>query len=381
MPHWDRRLGATSLFSDDVLSRLEPLIGKAAKAIRDAVSSSRPIVLRYNNDADGICGGLSIYRAIMKLKPGYPLLREFQNNSAIYDFGDASGDLLLLRGISESRPLAILVDFGANVESIEALKTVHAEGVEVIVIDHHPPCADALKLIDLFVSPWAVLGGTSHYCAGLIAGEVAKRMADVEVDGLQRIALAGDRSMLQPFSEELRRKALALDYLADTTKPRNTLAKCELAVTDAGKLVETYRQAARKLADALGEAKEKTKRMELENGFLIVITDVVKNVERGTFPPKGKVVGALHDELAANEARPLVTIGKGRDSLTFRANAAAKKAGFNASKIIDGLKEELPNAILSGGGHDAAASLRADKGFGRIVLDEALKKIAQIGGR
>ena len=374
------------LVSDNVMSSLEPLFSTAAKAIRRAVAESRPVILRYNNDADGICAGLAIYRALMKLlaergvtvEGAHRFFRDIQNNSAIYGLGDAMGDILIVRGMSELAPLVVLVDFGANIESMDGLKAAKEEKAEIVVIDHHPPFADALGLIDVFVSPWAVSGGTSQYCAGLIAGEVAKEMAGVEVSGLQRVAMAGDRSVLQPPSDELRKKALALDYLADTVRPRNTLEKCEEVLADPKRVAEAWGEATRKLAEAASEAKQNAKTRELENGFVVVISDMSKRLKIGLFPPKGKVVGALHDELSATEKRPLVTIGKGLDSVTFRANAAAKAAGFNASRIIDELKAEWPNAIQSGGGHDVAASVRMNKGFAKLLLEEAVKKISEI---
>ena len=64
--------------------------------------------------------------------------------------------------------------------------------------------------------------------------------------------------------------------------------------------------------------------------------------------------------------------------MSFRANSAAKKAGFSATRIIAEIKAELTNAVDSGGGHDVAASIRANEGFLKIVLDEAVGKISQI---
>jgi len=381
-----KHLQIETIFSDNVMKALEPRFIAASERIIGAINSSRPILLRYNNDADGICGGIALYRAITKLLTGrgatkeemHQFFREFQNNSAVYELGYASGDILLLRGISDLRPLILLVDFGANAESVEGLKTARDERAEIIMIDHHPYSAKALEFIDVFVSPWAVEGGSSHYTAGMLAGEVAKRIARVDVEELQRIALIGDKSILQQPEEQLKKKALVLDYLADSAKPRNTLSKCETILADAVQLDDAYRQAVQKLTEAVEAVKKDVKTRELENGFVIAIADLNKRLENGVFPPKGKVVGALHDELAAKETRPLVTLGKGQDAITFRANAAAKAAGFNASHIIDEIKNEIPNAITSGGGHDVAASMRLSKGFRGIVLEEVVKKIAAI---
>ena len=319
------------LIDDEVMRRLAPQISSAAELIRSAVSCGRPILLRYNNDADGICAGLSIYCSILSIAgaasyDAKKLLRDYQNNSAIYNHGDASGDILLLRGISEARPLVVLVDFGANPESVDGLRSVKAEGAQLLVIDHHPPGADAVKLLDVFVSPWLARGGTSDYCAGLLAGEVAKELG-LDAGRLQRVALTGDRSKLIQPSEEERNASLALDYLAETAKPRNTLSHCNSIFSDAKKLESTYGLAISKLEQARASIKALARTRQLPNGFTVALADISKMARDSSFPPKGKLTGALHDSLAPGIHGPLVTIGYGGDAINFRANAAARAAG------------------------------------------------------
>lgn len=368
---------------DPVLNSLQPMFEKAAALIRSAMKDSRPILMRFNNDADGICSGLSIYRAVLALSKegGYDarkLLRDYQNNSAIYEFGDASGDVLLLRGISDLQPLIVLLDFGANSESVEGLKVAKGAGAQLLAIDHHPPNQEAVKMFEVFVSPWTIKGGTSDYCAGLISGEVATRLAPLEFTRLQRIALAGDRSRLIVPSDDERNAALALDYLADTVKPRNTLAVCDSVVSNANKLQSTYKLAISKLEQARASAKAVAKIRQLPNGFTLALADISKFLQKGEFPPRGKVTGALHDSLSTSIPGPLVTIGYGKDAINIRANAAARQAGLNSGAIINNLKSELPNAISSGGGHDVAASIRPNEGFTKIVLNEFVAKVSSL---
>jgi RecJ-like exonuclease len=370
--------------SDRVMRALEPLEEKAAWAISRAASAGRPILIRFNNDADGICSGLAIWRALQSLcaslgKKGeeeLSLLRDYQNNGAVYSTGDAAGDALLLKGISEKKPLVVLLDFGANPESLEGLKLARSEGCEIAAIDHHPHSPEAATLIDSFASPWLVPGGSSKYTAGLLSGEVAKKIAPIDVSLLQRVSLSGDRSALQAPSPRLAAAALALDYLADTARPRNSLAKCGALLSDEEKIAETCAQAAQKLAAAAAYAKTTLKKREPGNGFAIAFIDLSRYPRDGRFPPNGKIAGAVHDELAEKEARPLVTVARGRDAITFRANAAAKDAGFNAGALIEGLKRDLPGSIEAGGGHDVAASLRAKSGVVKIVLEEVMKRLS-----
>lgn len=362
---------------------LEALERAAAEKVARAARERRPVLIRFNNDADGVCAGLSVRRAVSALlesgnvprDESRRLLKDYQNNGAVYETGSASGDVLLLRGASEKRPLVILVDFGANAESVPGLAVARNEGCEIVVIDHHPHAPEAARLIDALVSPWLVEGGGSDYSAGLVSGEVAKKIYPVDVEELQRIALAGDKSRLIPPTPGLLKKALALDYLCDTAQPRNSLAKCEALLSDPAKLAEAHSQAAEKIGAVAAQAKGNAKVRELQNGYVVVILDIARLKRTGRFPRDGKIATVVHDSFSAGEKRPLVTLGKAKDAASFRANAAARAAGFSAPKIIDELKRELPDAITAGGGHDAAASVHAKKGLGKIVFDEAYKKL------
>jgi len=369
-------------FDPAVLGRMDAAAGGVAGVIARALQERRPVLVRYNNDADGICGGLAVYRAALGVARALGIeprevLREYQNNGAIYTEEYAGGDVLLLRGVSDEKPLVVLVDFGANPESIPGLKLARGEGCSIAIIDHHPYSEQAVQLAEAFVSPWAVAGGTSDYTAGFVAGEVAKKLLPgIDVRELQGIALAGDRSKLFKASRELLDKALALDYLADTAYPRNTLAKCEALLADSKKLAESYGEANGKLSDAVRQAKATLKVRPLANGIVYATLDTSKLERTGPFPPNGKVVSFVHDDVAANESRPVVTIGRGRsDALSFRANTAARTAGFNASRFIEEMKKALPNAIESGGGHDVAASMRVRRGLVKFVLGEVEKKL------
>ncbi len=50
-----------------VFAKLLPAIERAASAIKKAAAARRPILLRYNGDADGVSAGLAIMRALEKL--------------------------------------------------------------------------------------------------------------------------------------------------------------------------------------------------------------------------------------------------------------------------------------------------------------------------
>ncbi len=368
------------ILADPVMKSLHPEMKRAAGIIHSAMRDSRPILFRYNNDADGMSAGMAIRNALLSELKGRPLLLEHINNSAIYEQGDALADLSRLsREFEGVAPLFILLDFGANQESEAALELLKNAGAQCVIIDHHPFSEKAKGLCDSLVSPWCAKGD-SRYPAGLLSGEVAKLIAPLEVEALQLISLIGDKSsLLKPAEqpERLRKASLALDYLA-SGRLKTSLEHCEYAIRDEKKLDSLYQQALSRISDAKEAAKSQMKVKRLENGFTVAIINLGKAIRKGEFPARGTVVGAVMEELASKEAGPIVAIGYCDDAMSFRANSAAKKAGFSATRIIAEIKAELTNAVDSGGGHDVAASIRANEGFLKIVLDEAVRKISQI---
>ena len=360
------------LLDDEVMGALAKPFDDCARRIRRAIFSFRPILIRYNGDADGICAGLSLKRAIESVMGGDAKRRLFfaQNNPAIYSPGDALRDVSLIRMLPEQmeKPLFLLVDFAANSESVEALELLKGAGVEIAIIDHHPFDAKAPTLLDCFVSP-LTCNGTSHYCAGLLAGEVAKRVNDVDVSELQRTAMAGDKSRLVERSEQHERLATAVDFLAIYQKDTSTLDFFDASVRDKAFMDSVYTQAVAKMQQSHAIAKEFVKIKDLPNGFKLCKLKLDAAAKKGEFPTKGKATGLIHDELAAQADVPIVTLVYGERMISIRANLKAKERGFNASKMIDQLKAEMKNAVESGGGHDVAASIKVNKGFGKIVLD------------
>lgn len=176
-------LSSEFLIKDKVVEEMAPDIEKAARMIRKAVFEMRPIVIRHHNDCDGISGALLIKKAIAELmeKENFDqevrkkLLHTNQNNSAVYETGDALKDISIFRGVeSNGRSLAVLIDFSCNSDSVDSLSLLRGANFEIVLIDHHPPDVEFGGYVDCFVSPW-VHSGNSHYSAGFIAGEVAKK--------------------------------------------------------------------------------------------------------------------------------------------------------------------------------------------------------------
>jgi len=371
---------------DEVLTTMKGDFEKAADIIHSHVALRTPLVIRYHGDCDGICSALSIYLSIKDLvgESEWPEYRKkiltFMNHSAIYFIAGVLDDMELVRHMqSSTQPLAILLDFSVNSESMESLKTLKKANFEIIIADHHPPEAEIKQIATLLVSPW-LHGGNSDYTAGLVAGEIARKLKPFDgIDEIETISLIGDRSKLPITQEEqLKHKALVLDFMSSSSDFAESLETYHSILKDAKKTDSLYKTAMKRVDDVRKQALSYSKLKELDNGFRVVLVRLEK-VKSGDFPPKGRICGEVHDEFSKKLDVPLVTVAYGDRAMHIRANAKARKAGFNANQIIGVLKNEFRNGIESGGGHDVAAGIRINTGFQRMVLDELVKKIREIG--
>ena len=359
------------LVSDETMQKLLPEMRKAAGKLIAARVLGRQMILRYNNDADGISAGIGIASVLRPAK-----FSAVQHNSAVYTNTDAIRDMSSLRGTFA--PLLIIVDCCANAESVDALALVKSAGIEILIVDHHPPSPKARGLCSVFVTPW-LAGAASEYPAGLLACEIAKiaGVSAERMDAVVRISLTGDKSRLYSPTEEDERRALALDFLAAYANFANTLEFFESVLSDESLLAQIVGQAREKMGNIAKMAGNYAREKSVGK-FKVHLVGLDKLAKNAEFPSKGKITGAYFDSVK-QEGVPTVVIGHGERLISFRANSAARDAGFNATKLIAELKEELKDGIESGGGHDVAASLRIEKEFEKIVLEEVLKKIEKQG--
>ena len=117
------------LISDKITKKLKPKIQQLAEKLTEASMNRRYIMLRFHGDADGISGALALSEVLK--------CYAYQQNAAVYSVRDAIRDLSNLT--NEDNPLAVFLDFGMNKESEEGLGLLKAAGVELVLIDNHPP--------------------------------------------------------------------------------------------------------------------------------------------------------------------------------------------------------------------------------------------------
>lgn len=353
------------LVKDEITEKLKPKIEELATKLKQIKNENRYVLLRFHGDADGISGALAFSE----------FLRFFacQQNAAVYSVKDAMRDLSNLT--QEQNPVLIFIDFGMNSESLEGLKLLKAAGVELIVIDHHPPSEDAMKIADFYLTPWEFSGGkdVSHYVAGYLCVEVI-RTCGIDVEKYAGIACVGDKSELLKADAQGGKSALVLDYVSMHTAYGNNLKFYKTVMNKKELLNSMYLQAMEKIEDARDNIMKSMKEKEV-NGVKVVIIPLEKVVTKGEFPNRSKVTTAVFEKM--NGGEPLFVIGEGKRTLILRVNDAAVSKGINAKEIAEKIRDSMKDFVESGGGHIKAGAIRVKEEFGNSVIGEIVRMIGE----
>ena len=414
----------------DVLNRLKPKMYEAAQKIRRAILDGRTILLRHHNDADGICSGVAMEKAIVplieRINPSndaqYYYFKRSPSKAPFYELEDVVKDLSFALEDQERHgqklPLIVLLDNGSTEEDITALMQAKIYDIEVVVIDHHSPgelltvderdgeivgaTVAVDEYVDTHVNPYLV-GGDSQLTAGALASEVAHIInPDVEnlISHLPAVAALGDHAEcgeVYQYLELAGRKGFDKDHLAkiaecvdfeayflrfmngrgimDTILAVDNLDKHE-------KMIEAlYSEYQKRVDTQLRAALPNIKRTQLDNGIYFNIIDVEKYAHKFTFPAPGKTCGFVHDKIVKElgEDKPIVTLGHGPDFGVFRAtDAVNEKFGFNVNDIVSAMTQKVPQAGIDGGGHECAGSIKYIEGLGSEVLSEIVAEIQSL---
>lgn len=373
------RIGARLLVKDKILNSLTPQFEDAARRLKKAVFLHRPIIVRFHNDTDGLCSALALYFAMAGARNTKFLMNTFPYYRAL----ECEADIESLQHLDAEylSPIFVACDFGANEESLDQYRKLKKEGFEIIIVDHHPPHPDVEAFVDCFVSPFLV-GGDSNHVTGLLAVEVAYLIAQIETNDLHSIALTGDRSRLSWFnpSQENKRKALALEYMLQTSRQKYTIDEMAKTLLDKEFMDILYTQATDKLGEVSMRLKAKVKKRQFGDVTVFMFSTDTEFKE-GEFPGRGDMASLISDELGEKLGKPAVTIGHGEHSINMRLNTEATRAGLNLGVFISAVKGALPHAIEAGGGHAGAASIRAKKGHAKAILAQLLKEIEKAAGK
>lgn len=418
------------LVKSDVLNRLKPKMREAACKIRRAILDGRTILLRHHNDADGICSGVAMEKAIIPLiemtNPSndaqYYYFKRSPSKAPFYELEDVVKDLSFALEDQERHgqklPLIVLLDNGSTEEDITALMQAKIYDIEVVVIDHHYPGELITKderngeiysatvavdeYVDTHVNPYLV-GGDSQLTAGALACEVAHIInpsVKELIKHLPAVAALGDRAECGEVyqylqlakdkgfnKEDLAKIAECVDFEAyflrfmngrgimDTILAVDNLDKHEKMVN------ALYNEYLKRVDTQLKAALPNIKQTQFENGIYFNMIDVEKFAHKFTFPAPGKTCGFVHDNVIKKlgEDKAIVTLGHGPDFGVFRAtDSVNEQYGFNVNDIVSILAERIPSAGIDGGGHECAGSIKYIEGLGEEVLSEIVREIKEM---
>jgi RecJ-like exonuclease len=404
----------------DILNKLKPKMREAAKTIRRAILDGRSILIRHHADADGICAGVAMEKAVVPLideiNPSndaiWHYFRRSPSKAPFYELEDVVKDLSFaledLERHGQKLPLIVLLDNGSTEEDVVSLMQAKIYDIEIVVIDHHFPGevvdgkVEVDEYVDTHVNPYLV-GGDSQLTAGAVSTEVARIInPDVSetIKHLPAIASLGDHAECGEVfqyieiaeekgftKEELSIIAECVDFEAyflrfmsgrgimDTILAVDNLDKHEKMIDALFK--EYQKRVNTQLKAAIPNVSQKT----LENGIIFNELDVEKFAHKFTFPAPGKTCGFVHDKIAKElgEEKPILTLAYGPDFGVIRATEAVNEIfGFNLNEIIQSLLIKIPEAGIDGGGHECAGSIKYVEGLSSKVLEEFLNAISNM---
>ncbi len=387
------------LIESEILERLKPDMMLVAKELRKAVFESRPIIIRHHWDADGVCGGVALEKALIDLvekyhpdpEAKYYLIRRRVSRAPFYELEDVVKDLdEALEDIDrhgDKVPLVVLVDNGSGLEDVPAIRQFLIFGADVITIDHHFPDEEVDRYLLYHVNPYKV-GGDSNYTAGILSVEIARMVnPDVDLKLLAGVSVVGDRAegevekyveLTGLTREELQDIALAIEFEGFYLRfrPSSYIMHEILGFGRKDrqkKLVEMLSSYAKEAIEAqVKTAMEGVKVQELPNGVVLAALDVENYAKKFTFPPPGKLTGEVHDRLKQKYER-IVTIGYGPDFAVIRSEGVE----LDIPRLVRELQEEV-NAGVEGGGHLVVGSIKFIPAKRKEVLARLASKIGSI---
>ncbi len=354
------------MVQDKIMEELKPQFSELARHLLVAKKLNRYILLRFHNDADGIASAFAL--------TSFLRCRAEQQNAAVYSTRDAVRDLNTLA--NEHAPLALFADFGASKESLEAIRLLKAAGVEIIIIDHHPPAEEVEETVDFFLSPWRIDTdeAVSQYTAGYMAAELARLTGTEGMEEYARISCAGDKSTILPIAQEDKDRALVIDFLAMYASYGNNLDFYKNVLRNE-ELFKSILQQAKEKMRQVSDAAMKLLKKHPCGEIAVYSVELEGLVKEHEFPSRGKVATMIFENIG-NE-RPSIILGYGKRTLILRVNGLAVEAGFAADRLISEIKVTMKDFIESGGGHAKAAAVRTREGFSKTIGEALITRIKQ----
>jgi|AntDeeMinimDraft_5_1070356.scaffolds.fasta_scaffold00068_49 RecJ-like exonuclease len=181
------------LADDPAIEGLSDSLVEAATAIRKAVITDRPVIVRHSATADGYVAGVAIERATL------PLVREEHRRAdaeyhyfdrrplegGVYDMDDATKDATQMlenrERHDEKVPLFVFVAAGGTRESLDGFELLDVYGAPRVVLDDADADDEVVESVDTILSP--ALSDAPETTATALAANVAAHVnEDVRSD-------------------------------------------------------------------------------------------------------------------------------------------------------------------------------------------------------
>jgi len=363
-------------------SRVLKGLSKAALIIKETIKNGGKIGIFCDYDADGVCAGAIIYKAIANLKG--EIAYYVPERKEGYGFNNKTADFFIKQKVK----LVIMLDCGIkNHEEILMLKSA---SIKSIVVDHHQlppklPEADAIvhpSLTNNKTNLELSGGGTAYMLARELLGESGQEKWLIDLAAISSVAdvvpLRGDNRILVKYGllvlEKTKNKGL-LELLKSAQ-----ISDKKLTVYDLGFVIAPRLNAAGRIAhprdsfellvgESYSENKNKANKLNDLNNIrqellLKSVEGAIKMVERlklskqNIIVIKGDfeegIVGLIASRICDKYYRPAITLSTKEIKLKGSARSIEK---INITNLIGKCEKYL----LSSGGHAMAAGLTLSK--------------------
>jgi archaea-specific RecJ-like exonuclease len=392
-----------SLFSSKEWEKLNPMLEKIATKIKNAIETKTPIIISHHGDCDGYCGALLIEKPILKLlkerQPDLKFINNYYTRNAsktpYYDIGDATKDISSWKSNSSRTdnkdPLIIILDNGSTEEDILAIKKVQLFGAEVVVVDHHDPgtldeCnkSGVCNLVSEHANPYLV-GLNKEFSTSMLALKLAHLISPKIAHDIFTATLGGvaDKCKGDAIEEFIKQSGKSKDYFRKLGKlvsleifftkyAYGELPLFHLLSSDSNKRDELMQLSQTQLD--LWDSEIKTMlahyAIDTEWGkFAITVIDGEKLTLWNDYFSIGKLTSISHGiKEDTFPERKQITLTTSDSMIVYRVNQNEKL--FDGNKLVSFLKEKLPHARISGGGHDVAGSIKFVPASKQQILEQ-----------
>lgn len=360
---------------NETLEKLKEKFGHGLELLNKALKDNYMVIVRHHADTDGYSAALCLEQAIvpnLRESPRY-VYRRAPSKTPFYDYGDALKDLDTFDASRTygRKCLLILTDMGSGEESKLSLERAKSYGVTIMIIDHHVFNNETIALADVYINPHSV-GGNSDLCAGILCYEFAKQMKKDINPIYPALAAVADKSSISEYNkgfdtEYLRKIVICIDFEAFNLRFMETDSILDFFNENKAVIDFLHKDIEKNLALQKEVVKNYMNKKEI-NGITIASIDMDQLNPTDFF-------GARSVSLMSSMIEgPKLCYAYGDSIIKFRADSV----NFVISDLIQCLRQQFPFALVEGGGHDKAGSIRFLAAARQDVfrfLDDYLQKL------